>query len=212
DRLDYTKGVTHRLSGFERFLELHPEWREKIVFILVVVPSRQIISKYNERRKLIEEQVGSINGKYSTLAWQPVIYRYNHLAFEERCALYLSANIAMITPLRAGMNLVAKEYVASCAEQQGVLILSELAGAASELGEAVFVNPLDKNELAQAIEQALVMPAEEQKLRLEFMQKRLISYDVTSWVKDFLTQLNDTKQQQIAEDNKYLTKEGRSEI
>lgn len=108
DRLDYTKGVTHRLAGFEKFLDQHPEWREKVVFILVVVPSRQIISKYNERRKMIEEQVGSINGKYSTLAWQPVIYRYGHLNFTELCALYQAADVALITPLRDGMNLVAK--------------------------------------------------------------------------------------------------------
>lgn len=212
DRLDYTKGVTHRLAGFERFLELHPDWHGKIVFILVVVPSRQIISKYNERRKLIEEKVGSINGRYSTLSWQPIIYRYNHLAFEELCALYLAADIGLITPLRDGMNLVAKEYVASCAEQQGVLILSELAGAAAELGEAIFVNPLDKEELAQAIEQGLSMPVEEQKLRLKAMQKRLINYDVTSWVNDFLTQLNEVKAHQLIEDNKYLTAASRAEI
>src|SRR5690606_34518588 len=89
DRLDYTKGVTHRLDGFEQFLADHPAWREKVVFILVVVPSRQIISKYNERRKLIEEQVGRINGKYSTLSWQPIIYRYSHLPFKDLCSLYL---------------------------------------------------------------------------------------------------------------------------
>jgi trehalose 6-phosphate synthase/phosphatase len=212
DRLDYTKGVTHRLSGFERFLELHPEWKNNIVFILVVVPSRQIISKYNERRKLIEEQVGSINGKYSTLAWQPIIYRYNNLPFEELCSLYLAADIALITPLRDGMNLVAKEYVASCAEQQGVLILSELAGAASELGESLLVNPLDKDEVAAAIQQALTMPEEEQRSRLELMQKRLMSYNVVSWVTDFLTQLEEVKSQQVAEENKFLTGESRAGI
>ncbi len=92
DRLDYTKGVTHRLSGFEQLLERYPEWKEKVVFVLVVVPSRQIISKYNERLKLIEEEVGRINGKYSTLSWQPVIYRYNHLNFDELCALHQSAD------------------------------------------------------------------------------------------------------------------------
>jgi len=144
DRLDYTKGVTHRLEGFERFLEKYPEWREKVVFILVVVPSRQIISKYNERRKLIEEQVGRINGKHSTLQWQPIIYRYSHVPFDELCALYQVADVGLITPLRDGMNLVAKEYVASRIGQRGVLILSELAGAASELGEALLVNPMDE--------------------------------------------------------------------
>src|SRR5687768_1631872 len=99
DRLDYTKGITHRLSGFESFLELYPEWKEKVVFILVVVPSRQIIKKYGERRKMIEEQVGGLNGKFSTLKWQPIIYRYSHLSFSELCALYQASDLGLITPL-----------------------------------------------------------------------------------------------------------------
>lgn len=207
DRLDYTKGVTHRLSGFERFLELHPEWREKVVFILAVVPSREIISKYNERRKLIEEQVGRLNGKYSTLQWQPVIYRYSNVPFDELCALYQAAHVALITPLRDGMNLVAKEYIASRVANEGVLILSELAGAANELGEAILVNPTDKKELAQAIHNALSMPFEQQKRHNEVMQKRLADYDVVHWVKDFLQQLNDVKEQQSMQRTKCLNPE-----
>lgn len=211
DRLDYTKGVTHRLVGYERFLEMHPEWREKVVFILVVVPSRQIISKYNERRKLIEEQVGRLNGKYSTLSWQPIIYRYNHIDFKELCALYQSADVALITPLRDGMNLVAKEYIA-CAVQRGVLILSELAGAANELGEALQVNPLDAQEVAMALHQALTMPLSEQLHKLALMQKRLLNYDVVSWVNDFLLQLTEVKDQQQTEERKYVTSSIRKEI
>lgn len=211
DRLDYTKGVTHRLVGFERFLELHPEWREKVVFILVVVPSRQIISKYNERRKLIEEEVGRLNGKYSTLSWQPIIYRYSQVDFDELCALYQSGDVALITPLRDGMNLVAKEYVA-CAVQRGVLILSELAGAANELGEALQINPLDANEMASAIQQALTMPIEDQLQKLALMQKRLLNYDVVSWVHDFLNQLSEVKNQQKSEERKFVTSSIRQEI
>jgi trehalose 6-phosphate synthase/phosphatase len=211
DRLDYTKGVTHRLTGFERFLKAHPEWLEKIVFILVVVPSRQIISRYNERRKLIEEEVGRINGKYSTLSWQPIIYRYSQIDFDELCALYQSADVALITPLRDGMNLVAKEFVAS-AEQKGVLILSELAGAANELGEAIQVNPLDSHEVASALQQALTMPLSEQLHRLSLMQKRLSNYDVASWVHDFLHQLEGVKEQQAREERKYVTSSIRHEI
>lgn len=205
DRLDYTKGVTHRLAGFERFLEQHPEWRELVVFVLVVVPSRQIISKYNERRKLIEEQVGRINGKYSSLQWQPVIYRYNHLSFPELCALYQSADVGLITPLRDGMNLVAKEYVASRTGQHGVLVLSELAGAASEMGEALLVNPMDKDETAQAIHTALNMPLELQQRKMMLLQKRLKEYSVVDWVQDFLRQLDETKTQQELQETKYLT-------
>ena len=211
DRLDYTKGVTHRLAGYERFLQNHPEWLEKVVFILVVIPSRQIISKYNERRKLIEEEVGRLNGKYSSLSWQPIIYRYSHIEFDELCALYQAADIGVITPLRDGMNLVAKEYVA-CAVQRGVLILSELAGAANELGEALQVNPLDAQEQATAIQQALMMPLSEQLQRLGLMQKRLINYDVVSWVNDFLNQLNEVKSQQHSEEKKYVTSSIRKEI
>jgi trehalose 6-phosphate synthase/phosphatase len=204
DRLDYTKGITHRLSGFERFLDLYPEWREKVIFILVVVPSRQIVSKYNERRKMIEEQVGSLNGKYSTLSWQPIIYRYNHLSFTELSALYDASDAGLITPLRDGMNLVAKEYVASC-HDQGVLILSELAGAANEMGEAVLVNPMDKNEVAQAILNGLTMPQAEQKQRIEILQKRLAEYDVFHWVKDFFKQLDEVKQNQMVQATKHLS-------
>jgi trehalose 6-phosphate synthase/phosphatase len=204
DRLDYTKGITHRLSGFERFLEMNPEWREKVVFILVVVPSRQIISKYNERKKLIEEQIGRINGKYSSLQWQPVIYRYNHLSFTELCALYQVADVGLITPLRDGMNLVAKEYIAAQAEQ-GVLILSELAGAANEMGEAVLVNPMDKEEVSQAIITALTMPVIMQRQKMHSLQKRLQDYDVLHWMNDFLKQLDETKQLQRSQQTRYVT-------
>lgn len=203
DRLDYTKGVTHRLSGFEQFLDEHPEWRGKVVFILVIVPSRQIISKYNERKKMIEERVGRINGKYSSLEWQPVIYRYSHLSFVDLCALYQSADVGLITPIRDGMNLVAKEYVAS-QHGQGVLILSELAGAANEMGEAVLVNPMDKREVAHAIYTALTMPEPEQKQKLSVLQKRLREYSVSYWVNDFLRQLDEVKESQVSQGSKHL--------
>ena len=211
DRLDYTKGVTHRLSGFETFLDKHPEWRGKVVFILVIVPSRQIISKYNERKKLIEERVGRINGKYSSLEWQPIIYRYSNLAFEELCALYSSADVGLITPIRDGMNLVAKEYVASL-HDKGVLILSELAGAANEMGEAILVNPMDKEEVAQAILAALTLPVDEQKRKIETLQKRLKDYSVFHWVNDFLKQLDEVKDHQVSQRTKHMTPAIEAEI
>jgi trehalose 6-phosphate synthase/phosphatase len=211
DRLDYTKGITHRLSGFEYFLEQHPEWKEKVVFVLVVVPSRQIITKYSERRKMIEEQVGSLNGRYSSLHWQPIIYRYNHLSFTELCALYDASDVGLITPLRDGMNLVAKEYVASC-QDKGVLILSELAGAANEMGEAVLVNPLDKREVASAILTGLTMPLEEQTQRIEMIQARLKNYSVIHWVNDFLAELGNVKENQRIQSTKHLSKDELAEI
>lgn len=203
DRLDYTKGITHRLSGFERFLELNPEWHGKVIFILVVVPSREIVSKYNERKQLIEEQVGSINGRYCNLGWQPIIYRYNSLSFYELVALYSASDVGLITPLRDGMNLVAKEYVAS-QTTRGVLILSELAGAANELSEAVLVNPMDKDEMAGAILQALRMEEEVQQRKIQLLQNRLRKYTVSHWTADFLTQLQETKSQQNSQHTRQL--------
>lgn len=192
DRLDYTKGLNYRLDGFDAFLDQHPEWREKVIFILNVIPSRDSISAYSERKSRIEEQVSTINGKYSTLHWQPILYRYNHVSFEELVGLYQVANVALITPLRDGMNLVAKEYVASCSNG-GVLILSELTGAASELNEAILMNPTDTQQMSLSIAQALDMPLDEQKHRIKLMQERLKDYDVVSWVNDFLDQLKDVK-------------------
>lgn len=197
DRLDYTKGINYRLDGFEHFLEQHPEFKEKIIFILNIIPSRDTILSYNEMRKAIEVQISTINGRFSTLHWQPIIYRYNHLGFEELCALYQAADVALITPLRDGMNLVAKEYIASCIDK-GVLILSELTGAASELNEAVLVNPTDTDEVANAIYFALTMPLLEQRSRLSYMQHRIAEYDVQKWINDFMEQLMITKKEQEA--------------
>jgi trehalose 6-phosphate synthase/phosphatase len=148
-------------------------------------------------KKAIEVQVSMINGRFSTLHWQPIIYRYNHLEFEELCALYQAADVALITPLRDGMNLVAKEYIASCIDK-GVLILSELTGAASELNEAVLVNPTDTDEVANAIHYALTMPLVEQRSRLSYMQRRIAEYDVQKWINDFMDQLIMTKKDQEA--------------
>ena len=196
DRLDYTKGLMYRLQGFEKFLEMFPEWRENVVFILNVVPSRDSIETYNEMKRRIEEKVSTINGIYSNLSWQPVIYRYNHLPFDDLCALYQAADVALITPLRDGMNLVAKEFVASCNAHRGVLVLSELAGAASELSEALHVNPTDVEDVAATINRALTMPVAEQRNRILLMQKRLMDYNVTRWVNDFMEQLKAVKKEQ----------------
>lgn len=204
DRLDYTKGITHRMLGFEKFLERHPEWKEKVVFILVVVPSRQVISKYTERKKLIEEEIGRINGKYSTLSWQPIIYRYNQLAFEELTAMYTVADVGLITPLRDGMNLVAKEFVA-CKADTGVLILSELAGAANEMGEALLVNPMDEEDVSSAIATALALPEDDQRERIAKLQQRLQDYTVVHWMSDFINQMQEVKDLQQKQETRYLS-------
>ena len=194
DRLDYSKGLMFRLQAFEEFLERFPGWREKVIFVLNIIPSRDAIPTYYKRKRDIEEKISTINGRYSTFQWQPINYRYNHLTFHELSAFYKAADVALITPLRDGMNLVAKEFVASRIEMTGVLILSELTGAASELNEALLVNPTDSEEVAKAINTALTMPVSEQTERMSMMQDRLKRYDVVRWVNDFLEQLDHIKQ------------------
>lgn len=190
DRLDYTKGVLQRLDALAAFLTQYPHWKEQLVFLLVVIPSRDEIQMYSERKRLIEQAVGHINGKFATLTWLPVIYRYAPLSFPQLLAAYSACDVAMITPLRDGMNLVAKEFVASRQDQRGVLVLSELTGAANELGEAVLVNPLDEYDVAEGLRQALEMPPEEQARRLTAMQQRIAFYDVKKWATDFINVLS----------------------
>jgi trehalose 6-phosphate synthase/phosphatase len=196
DRLDYTKGLLSRLEAFEFFLEIHPEWIGKIVFNMVVIPSRDAIPQYQNMKREIEAAVGRINGKYSTMAWRPLIYQYKSLSFNELVALYDVSLVGLITPLRDGMNLVAKEYVACQVTEKGVLILSEMAGAASELSEAILINPINKREVAAAIHKALTMPLRNRTVLLEHMQKRIKNYTVFSWAKDILAGLDAVKKEQ----------------
>jgi trehalose 6-phosphate synthase/phosphatase len=189
DRLDYSKGILNRLEGFELFLENHPEFHAAVVLLLVVVPSRIGVYQYDLMKKQIEEFVGRINGKFGTVGWTPVIYQYRPLSLHPLVALYSLSDVALVTPLRDGMNLVAKEYVASRTDGTGVLILSEMAGAAKELGEAIIVNPNDRHEIAAALKESLEMPVEEQQRRNRVMQERLRRYDVIRWAAEFVEQL-----------------------
>jgi trehalose 6-phosphate synthase/phosphatase len=196
DRLDYSKGLLLRLKGYETFLEKFPKWHSRVIFNMVVVPSRDSIEKYKDMKKEIESTVGRINGKYSSLAWRPIIYQYKSLTFNELVALYDLSDVGLITPLRDGMNLVAKEYVACQLENKGVLILSEMAGASSELNEALIINPADNLEMAEALFKALEMKPSERNTRLERMQKRLSSYNVFTWAQDFFNQTIEIKKEQ----------------
>lgn len=186
DRLDYTKGILNRLEGFDLFLEQNPQWHGKIVLVLIVVPSRIGVDQYDLMKRQLEELVGRINGKYGNIGWMPVMYQYRHVPFIPLVALYAVSDIALVTPLRDGMNLVAKEYVASRTLHNGVLILSEMAGAAKELGEAVLVNPNHCGEIAAAIAASLQIPQEEQARRLRSMQARLQLYTVRRWANEFV--------------------------
>ncbi len=204
DRLDYTKGVSNRLRAYELFLQRNPNYREKVVFILVIVPSRENIAKYAERKKIFDEMIGNINSKLGNIHWQPVIYQYNSLDFEEMMGLYTACDLALITPLRDGMNLVAKEFVASRKDTKGVLVLSEMAGAARELATALTINPNDVDEVADKILEGLEMPVLEQEARLVPMRNRIAQYDVQTWASDFLNQLNVIKEKQRAFQVKFL--------
>lgn len=192
DRLDYTKGVTNRLRAYSEFLNRYPEYHEKVVFVMVIVPSRDAISKYAERKKMIDEYIGSLNSRIGNFRWQPVIYQYNSLSFQELMAMYSSCDLALITPIRDGMNLVAKEFVASRKDKRGTLILSEMTGAAQELTEALMINPTDIDEIAEQIRVALEMDEEEQKKRISAMQQKIRQYEVTEWAADFFSHLTKT--------------------
>ncbi len=189
DRLDYTKGIPQRLEAFSLFLERNPQYKEKLILFLVVVPSRTKVEAYALLKKQIDELVGAINGKYGSIGFTPIQYVYRSLPFHSLIALYNMADIALITPLRDGMNLISKEYIATRTDGKGVLILSETAGAAKELGEAIIINVNNQEEIVQALEEALVMPEEEQIERNRMMQKRLQRYNVTRWADDFIDRL-----------------------
>jgi trehalose 6-phosphate synthase/phosphatase len=196
DRLDYTKGIKHRLEAFASFLSKYPEWQRKVVLLLSVVPSRLGSEHYPEMKEEIDKLVGSINGKFGTIDWTPIVYRYRFLPYNELLGLFTVSDVALVTPLRDGMNLIAKEYVASRANQTGVLILSEMAGAARELGEALIINPNDQSEIVEALKTALEIPEEEQIRRNRVMQTRLEHYDVIRWGQEFVYELDSVKQQQ----------------
>jgi trehalose 6-phosphate synthase/phosphatase len=196
DRLDYTKGIAQRLRAFNLLLERYPEWRGQVSLIMLVVPSRDQVAQYAALKEEIDELVGRINAQYRTISWNPILYFYRSLPLQELAALYHLAEVALVTPMRDGMNLVAKEFVASKTDQRGVLILSERAGAARELSDALLVNPTDLHQMAEAMHEALIMPEAEQTARMSAMQELVRRYTVFSWTKLFMNQLIYTKMKQ----------------
>ncbi len=189
DRLDYTKGIPERLRAFARLLDRWPQWREKVVLIQVAVPSRERVSMYKRLRKDVDELVGEINGQWSTPGWSPVIYIRRGLPRSELTALYAAADVALITALRDGLNLVAKEYVASKPDGDGVLVLSEFAGAAAEMGEALMINPYDEERTAEAINRALSLPSAQRRERMSALRRRIEKNNVFAWGRRFVGNL-----------------------
>lgn len=212
DRLDYTKGILERLEAFDMLLTRHPEYKEKVALIIVAVPSRTGIEDYRLLREGVERLVGRINGEHGTFGYMPVWYLYRHMPFKKLTALYSVADVGLVTPLRDGMNLIAKEFVATKTDGRGVLILSEMTGAASELGEALIVNAYDKSAIVRAIREALEMPVTEQYERNRLMQDRLRRYNVTRWCTDFLNALAIIKARQQNMAVRKLSREARGEL
>ncbi len=193
DRLDYTKGIPQRLKAFRKFMEKYPEFHGKVTLIMLAVPSRGHVEEYMMLKKEVDELVGNINGTYGNINYTPVWYFYRAMPFENLVELYNLSDVALITPLRDGMNLVAKEYVASRGNQTGVVVLSEMAGVAKEMGEAIIINPINEDEIADALKTALLMPVEEQKERMKYLQERIQRYSVFKWAGEFVDALENVK-------------------
>ena len=194
DRLDPTKGLVQRLEAYEMFLAQNPQMHTKVVMVMLATPSRTEIEEYKALKTHVEQLVTSINETYGVAGWLPVDYKYETLPYERVVALYKIADVAFITPIRDGMNLVAKEYIAAKQNSDGVLILSETAGAAEELTNAIIVNPNKRSAMAEALNSALTMPKLELKSRLSAMQEQISVNTVQKWTKNFMGTLQHSNQ------------------
>src|SRR5271165_1427151 len=190
DRLDYSKGIPDRVKAFERLLESYPEWRGKATLIQVTPKSRSDIKQYGDIEAEVTGLIGKVNGRFGDAAWTPIRYVNRSYSRTVLAGLYRSAQVAMVTPLRDGMNLVAKEYLAAQdPDDPGVLILSQFAGAAKELDRALIVNPHETDAVAAALKRALSMPMEERRERQAPMLADLLEYDIKKWAEDYLATL-----------------------
>lgn len=190
DRLDYSKGLLNRLRAYEDLLERCPHWRERVVLHQLVVPSRESVPAYASLKRQVDRAVGRIVGRFSTRRWSPIRYRYNRVDPVELAAMYRQADAALVTPLRDGMNLVAKEYIACQVDDPGVLVLSEFAGAADQLADgAILVNPYDVHASARAIRAALEMPVDQRAGRMDALRQVVRSTDVHWWAERFTARL-----------------------
>ncbi len=205
DRLDYSKGIVNRLKAFELFLEKFPEWHEKVSLVAVVVPSRIGVYKYQETKNTIDQIIGKINGKFGNIKWTPIIYQFKNLPFEQLSAVYNLGDAILVTPLADGMNLVSKEYVAAQKDYNGVLILSECAGAFEEMRDTIIVNPNDIEEIARAMKTALEMDLLQKEKINARIQNYLKKYDIKWWTEKFMSEL--IEQEEKLSKPKFLSKE-----
>jgi trehalose 6-phosphate synthase len=189
DRLDYTKGIDLRLRVIEAVLEANPDLHNRVSLVQVAVPSRQDVDEYQEIRRQVEELVGRVNGRFARSDWRPVHYVYRSVPFEDLIAHYLAADVMLVTPLRDGMNLVAKEYVATRLNNAGVLVLSEFAGASEQLTQAILVNPYDLDATAEAVLEAVNMGPDEQQRRMQRLRRAVDRWDVDRWARHNLARI-----------------------
>jgi trehalose 6-phosphate synthase/phosphatase len=192
DRLDYTKGLPNRLRTYARLLKSEPELCGAVVLVQVAVPSRENIESYQELTNEVNQLIGEINGEFGTAHWSPIVYIHRGIPRAELVALYHRADVAWVSPLRDGMNLVAKEYVACKPDGKGVLVLSWFAGAAAEMGEALLVNPYDEERTAAMVSRALRMEDQEKQERMLALHARVIRNNVFRWGETFLAALDDS--------------------
>jgi len=193
DRLDYSKGILPRLRAIELLFDEHPEFKGKVSLLMIVVPSRDTIFRYKELKDEIDKIVGNINARFRTIGWEPIHYFYQSFSPDYLSALYQITAVCLVTPMRDGMNLVSKEYVASRGNNDGVLILSEMAGASRELYDALIVNPNNIRQIAETIVQALDMSPSEQCARMQKMREIVQKFDIQHWVKIFMDKLREVK-------------------
>lgn len=196
DRLDYSKGILQRLRAFELFLRENPDFHKKVTLYMIVVPSRDTVPHYRELKDQIDREVGHINAQYGAYDWYPVAYFYHGYPMTEISALYNVADVCLVTPMRDGMNLVSKEYIASRKDETGVLILSEMAGAAKELIDALVVNPNNLHDIRDALLTALRMPVAEMKKRMAAMRAIVFKFTVQHWANLFMHRLQEIKNEQ----------------
>jgi trehalose 6-phosphate synthase/phosphatase len=198
--------------AYEKFLQDNPQYLEKVTLLMIIMPSRESVEQYKNLKKEMDELVGRMNSQYGTINWMPIWYFYRQLDLDEIIEYYVASDIALITPIRDGMNLIAKEYLASKPDKTGVLILSEMAGAAKEMGESIIVNPNDHTIMAQAIKTALELPPDEQIRRNQLLHKRLQRYTDAKWADDFINALDEVKKIQKSKLVRKITPELRSRI
>jgi trehalose 6-phosphate synthase/phosphatase len=204
DRLDYSKGILQRLAAIELLFKLYPEYIGQVLLYMIVVPSRDTVPQYKQLKDQIDKKVGNINAFYRTIDWTPILYFYRSFSIEALSALYQIADIGLVTPMRDGMNLVSKEYVASRTNNDGVLILSEMAGASKELIDALIVNPNNIGDITEAIVKALNMPLLEQRANMQEMRRVVSKFNVFHWVKIYMDKLKEVKELQRSLKTRYV--------